>query len=167
MHATSPLHHDISQTVYQSSVDLGSRLVSVVKLIANQKYIEALANAQLLKIPELSFLVKVAYEHSVIRYVVGTKEKILQAPTQQELLTNDGLSYISVLVKQKEELTSYRQMIEVINQNIINLRTGHFYTCTVPAAKMEFKDIRSNLILLFQETKKWKTTNPCRDSQER
>jgi hypothetical protein len=102
MHATGPLHHDISQAIYQTSTDLGSRLVCVVKLIANRNYIDALANAQVLKIPELSFLVKVAYEHSVIKYVINTKEKILQAPTQQELLTNDGLSHISALVKLKE-----------------------------------------------------------------
>jgi len=103
--------------------------------------------------PLLQELIRVAYEHSLIRYLLLTRDKIVQVNPEQHLLTESGMQSLRTAGMYREESMQARANYAVIAENIRKLvNSGNFFQCTLPS-KQEMLEVKTALSQLFQEMK--------------
>jgi hypothetical protein len=103
--------------------------------------------------PLLQELIRVAYEHSLIRYLLLTRDKIVQVNPEQHLLTESGMQSLRTAGMYREESMQARANYAVIAENIRKLvNSGNFFQCTLPN-KQEMLEVKTALSQLFQEMK--------------
>ena len=103
--------------------------------------------------PLLQELIRVAYEHSLIRYLLLTRDKIVQVNPEQHLLTESGMQSLRTAGMYREESMQARANYAVIAEHIRKLvNSGNFFQCTLPN-KQEMLEVKTALSQLFQEMK--------------
>jgi hypothetical protein len=69
--------------------------------------------------PLLQELIRVAYEHSLIRYLLLTRDKIVQVNPEQHLLTESGMQSLRTAGMYREESMQARANYAVIAENFL------------------------------------------------
>lgn len=94
-----------------------------------------------------------AYEHSLILYLLHTRDKIVQVNPEQHLLTDSGMQSLRTAGMYREESMQARTNYAAIAENIRKLvNAGNFFQCTLPN-RQEMVEVKTALFQLFQEIK--------------
>jgi hypothetical protein len=130
------LPHNINnkQTSNNNNENPSSPLLGIASNILNRKFADAYAESNKLKLPIFQELTKIVYEYNHLKYILLTRDKILQVNPEQHLLTEGGMLNLRTLAHFREESAQAKINYQAIAENIKKLlvSTSAYYQCTLP-----------------------------------